>query len=37
MERLKRCDKEFPEKTHYSTEGLRNNASRFKKEKKGSK
>ena len=38
MERLKkRWDEEFPEKTHYSTKDLRNNASRFKKERKGSR
>ena len=35
MERLKKkWDEKFPEKTHYSTKGLRNNASRFKKEGK---
>ena len=38
MVRLKKIwDEEFPEKTHCSANGLRNNASRFKKEKKGSR
>ena len=38
MEKLKKkWDEEFPEKTHYSTKGLRNNASRFKKEGKRSR
>ena len=38
MERLKKIwDEEFLEKTHCIAKGLRNNASRFKKRKKGSK
>ena len=33
MERLKkRWDKEFPEKTHYSAKGLRNNSIKKEKE-----
>ena len=38
MERLKkRWGEEFLEKTHYNAKDLRNNASRFKKDRKGSR
>ena len=38
MERLKNgWDEKFLEKTHYSAKGLRNNARRFKKKRKGSR
>lgn len=33
----KKWDREFQEKTHNSAKGLRNNASRFKKVRKGSR